>query len=119
MKFARRHAALLLAALAAPALARADNEQRFDVGLRGIITAASGEPANDIPGYGAFGHYRWNEDWTIGFSVDRTEYDYEEPAKILGIPTDPAVEPIDAVAEATVVGAWLERTFAAPQARTI
>src|SRR6185503_4699266 len=66
-----------------------------------------------------FAHYRWNDDWTIGFNVDRTEYDYEEPAKILGIPVDPNLEPVDAVAEATVVGASFERTFAAPQARTI
>lgn len=116
---ALRSAPWVLALLAAPTPTWADNERRFDFGVRAGITAASGEPANDIPGYGIFGHYRWNESWTLGFSVDLTEYDYEEPARIVGIPVEPSLDPIDAVAEATVVGAWLERTFAAPEARTV
>ena len=116
--FALRVALPVLFMLSSPALARAEEEHRFDLGVRGGITAASGEPANDIPGYGLYGHYRLNDQWTLGLSVDLVEYDYEDPARVLGIPVDPALEPIDALAESTIVGAWLERTIGAPEART-
>jgi hypothetical protein len=86
-------------------------DRRFDLGLRGIITAADGEPANDIPGFGVFGHYRLNDRWSLGVAVDRTEYDFEEPARIVGLQQDPDLPPIDVVAEATVVSAWLQRDY--------
>ena len=86
-------------------------DRRFDLGLRGIITAADGEPANDIPGYGVFGHYRLNDRWALGFAVDQTEYDFEEPARIVGLQQDPDLPPVDVKAEATVVSAWLQRNF--------
>jgi hypothetical protein len=107
-----------LAATQSPTVARADDAQRFDAGLRAGITVTDGEPANDIPGYGLFGHYRLDDRWTIGISVDQTEFDYEEPAKVLGIPVVSSGEPIDAVAEATVLGVWIERNFSASQSRT-
>lgn len=102
-----------LATLAALALANPASAQdrRFDLGLRGIITGADGEPANDIPGYGAFGHYRLNDRWSLGVAVDRTEYDFEQPARVLGLQQDPDLPVIDAKAEATVVSAWLQRNF--------
>jgi hypothetical protein len=76
-----------------------------------MMTAADGEPANDIPGAGVLGRYALNERWSIGVAVDHTEFDLEEPGKVIGIVQDPALEPIDALAEATVLSAWLERTF--------
>lgn len=102
-----------LAALAALAFENpaSAQDQRFDLGLRGIITGADGEPANDIPGYGAFGHYRLNDRWALGFAVDRTEYDFEQPARVVGLQQDPDLPVIDAKAEATVVSAWLQRNF--------
>lgn len=99
----------LVTFLATPAGAQA---QRFDLGVRGILTAADGEPANDIPGFGVFGHYRLNDRWSLGLAVDQTEYDFEEPARIVGLRQDPTLEPVDVVAEATVISLWLQRDYA-------
>ena len=112
-----QHLALLAVAWmalagAAPALAQ------FDLGARGILTAADGEPANDIPGLGLFGHYRLGDRWSLGFAVDQTEYDFEEPARIVGLRQDPGLDPIDVVAEATVVSVWLQRNYDRPGGRT-
>lgn len=102
--------AMVLAFLQSPALAH-------DLGVRGIITAGDGEPANDIPGFGLFGHWRLGDRWSIGFAVDRTEYDFEEPAKLVGLSQDESLEPIDVIAEATVLSAWIERTWPRPSGR--
>jgi hypothetical protein len=101
----------------APALARAQ-EGRFDLGVRGNLLAADGEPANDIPGFGLFGHYRLSDRWQLGFAVDTAEYDFEQPARILGLRQSENVDPIDVKAESTTVSAWVERTFGRPQGRT-
>jgi hypothetical protein len=85
--------------------------QRFDLGARGVITLADGTPANDIPGYGVFGHYRLSDRWALGAAVDLAEYDFEQPARILGLEQDPALEPIDVLAESTALSLWIERTF--------
>ncbi len=98
--------------------AAAAQEQRFDLGIRGIITAADGEPANDIPGFGVFGHYNFSDRWSLGLAVDQTEYDFEEPARILGLQQDQDLEPVDVVAEATVLSAWLQRNFGRSGGRT-
>jgi hypothetical protein len=88
------------------------------VGARAAVTLANGVPANDIPGYGIFGLYRVNDEWTVGIGLDRTEYDYENPARLIGLPIDPAAEAIDAKAEGTVISAWVERSFSPPESRT-
>lgn len=106
--------AVVLALLQSPALAQ---DGGFDLGVRGIITAGDGEPANDIPGYGVFGHWRMSDQWSIGFAVDRTEYDFEEPARLVGLRQDPDIEPVDTIAEGTVVSAWIERTYPRPAGR--
>ena len=61
-------AVVLALILQSPALAH-------DLGVRGIITASDGEPANDIPGFGVFGHWRLGDRWSAGVAVDQTEYD--------------------------------------------
>ncbi|HEX7183850.1 MAG TPA: hypothetical protein VF756_18620, partial [Thermoanaerobaculia bacterium] len=109
---------LLASALALfPALAGAQ-EERFDLGVRAVLMAADGEPANDIPGYGLFGHYRLSDRWKLGFAVDTAEYDFEEPARIVGLQQRQSLEPIDVLAESTTFSAWIERTFSRPQGRT-
>jgi hypothetical protein len=108
-------AAVALAFLPAPAQAQTG---RFDLGVRANLLAADGEPANDIPGYGLFGHYRLSDRWRLGFSVDTAEYDYEEPARILGLEQDESLEAIDVKAESTTVSAWIERLFGQPEGRT-
>ncbi|MEX0735130.1 MAG: outer membrane beta-barrel protein [Steroidobacteraceae bacterium] len=109
-------AALALAPLLVPLPALADDPGRIAVGARLQTTMANGVPANDMPGYGVYGLYRLNDQWAVGLSVDRTEFDYEEPARRLGIPLDPAADPIDAKAEATIISASVERSFSAPEA---
>jgi hypothetical protein len=100
--------------LQSPALAQ---DGGFDLGVRGIITASDGEPANDIPGYGVCGHWRMSDRWSVGFAVDQTEYDFEEPARLVGLRQDPNEEPVDTLAEGTVVSAWIERIYPRPAGR--
>jgi Outer membrane protein beta-barrel domain len=111
-------AALGCAPLLAPIPAEADEFRRLEIGAHLGTTLAAGVPANDIPGYGIFGLYRLNDRWAIGVGLDRTEFDYEEPARLIGIPLDPDLEPIDAVVEGTILSVRLERTFSAPESRT-
>lgn len=101
--------ALTLAALW-PAAAGAQSE-RFDLGVRAVLVAADGEPANDIPGYGFFGHYRMSDRWRLGVAVDLAEYDFEEPAKLAALEQDPSLDPIDVLAESTTLSVWAERDF--------
>ena len=99
---------LILATVASLAHAQ---DRGFDLGIRLGIAAADGEPANDIPGAGVLGHYQLANVWTLGAAIDRTRYDFEEPAKVIGIPLDPTLEPIDALAEATTISVWIERSM--------
>lgn len=103
-------AALLLALAAIPQSASAE-ERHLDVGLRLVISAADGTPANDIPGAGVLAHYALDSDWTLGAAIDRSEYDFEQPAKVLGIAQDATLEPIDALATATTFSLWIERAL--------
>lgn len=104
--------ALFVAALPASAAETGD----IEIGLRFGTMLGSGVPANDMPGYGIFGIYHLNERWALGLSVDRSDFDYEEPARRLGLPIDPAAEPIDAKAEATIVTVSVLRSLSPPQA---
>lgn len=104
---------LLLGALSICDAGRADDAP-FQTGLRVRMTAADGEPANDIPGFGVTAAYALNELWRVAAAVDLNEYDFEEPAKIAGIIQDPTLEPIDTLAEATVVSVWAERSLSDP-----
>lgn len=115
----RRAAAsfLIVSSLAAaPSLAAGS----FDAGVRGLLTASDGEPANDIPGYGLFGRYRisrLNDRWALALAVDLLEYDFEQPARLLGLQQSRAIEPVDTVAEATILSAWIERDYTRPAGR--
>lgn len=86
-------------------------ESRIDLGLSIAVDAADGTPANDIPGAGVLGRYTLTDEWAIGAAVNRTEYDYEEPAAVVGIVQSPTVGVIDALAAATTVRAWVERSL--------
>ena len=89
-------------------------QQPWDIGIRIGVSAADGEPANDIPTAGLVVHFALDGRWRIGAALDRSEYDVEEPAKLAGIVQDPAVEVIDALAEATTLSVWAERTLTNP-----
>jgi hypothetical protein len=108
-----RCTSLLFALFLASIPATADESGRFDIGVHLGTMLGDGVPANDMPGYGIFGLYRLNDRWSVGLGVDRTEFDYEEPARQLGIPLDPADPPVDPKAEMTIFSALVERTFEA------
>ena len=93
-------------------------EQKLHLGFLVGVSVADGEPANDIPGFGVQARYLINDDWAVGAGIGLTEYDFETPADILGITQDPAVEPIDTLAESTTLSISAERMFAAPGSPT-
>src|SRR5688572_10427663 len=106
-----------LAPLLAPLPAMADEGERVQVGLRLGTSLASGVPANDMPGYGIHGLYGLDDRWSVGFGLYYSEFDYEEPARRVGLPIDPDAEPIDAKAEQLIYSALVERSFSEPEAR--
>ena len=108
-----------VAVLSTVAVSAHAQERYLDIGVRAGIAAADGEPANDIPGAGVIAHYSLSDAWTLGAALDRTEYDFEEPAKIVGIVQDPMLDPVDALAEATTLSFWVERSITDPSQPTI
>jgi len=92
--------------------------REWDIGIRTGISAADGEPANDIPSAGIIAHWALDERWRIGAALDRSEYDVEEPAKLAGIVQSSAMEPVDALAEATTLSVWAERILTDPKRAT-
>ncbi|MEW6074471.1 MAG: hypothetical protein AB1726_17985 [Planctomycetota bacterium] len=83
----------------------------WEIGGAGGVTLGDGEPANDLTTYGVFARRRLNDVWAARFALDRMSYDFERPAKLLGITQDPGAEVVDAAATATTLSAWIERTF--------
>ncbi len=104
---------LLIAAAAFTTPAHA-LERPWDIGIRAGISAADGEPANDIPSAGLIAHFALDDRWRIAAALDRAEYDVEKPAKLAGVVQSAAVGPIDALAEATTLSVWAERTLNNP-----
>jgi hypothetical protein len=102
---------LVLLASAVFTLSAHAQQQPRDIGIRTGVSAADGQPANDIPTVGLIAHVALDERWRIGAAIDRSEYDVEEPAKLAGIVQSPAVQVIDALAEATTLSVWAERTL--------
>lgn len=106
-----------MAPLLAPLPAAADEAGTIQAGLRLGTSLASGVPANDMPGYGLHGLYALNDRWSVGLEVYYSEFDYEEPARRVGLPVDPDAEPIDAKAEQFIYSVLVERRFSPPDAR--
>lgn len=103
--------------LLAPLPAVADEPGTVQVGLRLGTSLASGVPANDMPGYGIRALYALNDRWSVGLGIYFTEFDYEEPARQVGLPLDPDAEPIDAKAEQFIYSVMVERSFSRPDSR--
>lgn len=100
-----------------PVPSMADETDRLQVGLRLGTSLASGVPANDMPGYAIHGLYALNDRWSVGLELYYTEFDYEEPARRVGLPVDPDAEPIDAKAEQMIYNLMAEYSFSAPESR--
>jgi hypothetical protein len=80
-----------------------------DLGLRFIVGAGNGEPANDMMGRGVFARYRLDADWLLGGAVDEFVFDFEGPAALLGLQQSLAVDTIDTDATRTSITIWAER----------
>ena len=105
--------ALVAATLAVPMPSMAE-EGKFDLGVRFDIGLGSGEPANDIIGYGLFGHYKLNERWNVGFAVDYSpEFDFERTPDVLGLATP---EVFDAKGTSTTCRAGSSASTRVPKA---
>jgi hypothetical protein len=102
--------------LLSPEPVLADEDDKFGAAARLRVGLASGVPANDMPGYGIYGTYRLNDDWSIGLSFDQMEFDYEEPARRLGLPIDSDAEPVDAKVDQQIVAVSVLRSLSPPQA---
>lgn len=94
--------AVLLAISCSATLAQ-EAPGKFDIGLRGSVLLGDGVPANDILGFGVIARYRLNKGWFLGAGIDRYEYDFEHPAKLVGLVQDPNESDIDAAADSTVI----------------
>ena len=81
---------------------------RIHLGVKAGIQLADGEPANDIPTYSLFGRYRVNSNWLVGLGWEYTSFDFEEPAKMLGLNTDKIY---DSTITQNVISLWAEREF--------
>ena len=86
-----------------------DEPGSFELGVRGSILLSDGEPSNDTVGGGLFGRYVLDNGWIVGAALERKEFDFERPARLLGITQDSSLEAIDALAEVTDISVWLER----------
>jgi hypothetical protein len=82
--------------------------EKVEVGARILVVTAGGEPANDIIATGIFARVRLDERWKIGAAVDRAEYDFEVPTRVLGLPQPPGEHVVDATVSSTSVSAWVE-----------
>jgi len=88
----------------------AQSESGFmDFGARANVELGDGEPANDMLGFGFYTHYQFNNGVLLGFAVDSMGYDFEGPAKIVGITQDTSLNTIDAASQATNITAWYEQ----------
>lgn len=82
-----------------------------ELGLQGKIGVADGEPANDIMASGLFARYRLNDSWAIGVALDRAEYDFERPWKVIGVEQSHAQDAVDATVKSTQYSVWLQREW--------
>lgn len=94
----------LMGSVASPAI-------EVEVGPRAMVSIAGGEPANDIMSAGVYAKFRLSERWRIGTAIDFAAYDFERPAKLVGLRQDESVGVIDADTSAMIVSTWVEQWF--------
>lgn len=119
MTFPRTVMMVAVVSLAAilPAGSASAQDGRFDLGLRFDAMTAGGEPANDMLGLGVFGRFRLNDRWLVGVGIDHSEFDFERPALIAGLPADFSAGDVDASTTLTMLSVWIERVYGAGRAR--
>jgi len=101
--------AICLCLTAQAAIGEDLDSYKYQIGIRGGMSLADGEPANDLITYGIYGRYNLNDSWNIGLSVDNLTGDFEDPAFFIGVPT--VKEKNDATMSNVVITMWGEREF--------
>ena len=90
----------------------AQDDRRWDTGLRFNIIGGSGKPTNDVLGFGIFGRYRLGDRWTVGLAVDVSdEFDIERTPELVGLEQDPDAPVIDSTGSSEGLNAWIERRY--------
>lgn len=108
--------AIPVAALTIPVAALADTPaQRFELGVRAGAQSASGVPVSDIVTAGIYAQWRVADRWRIGLGLDRSEFDVERPAVLVGLAPASEGSDADAGASFTTLGIWVERAYDAPR----
>ena len=92
----------------------AQDDRRWDTGLRFNIIGGSGKPTNDVLGFGIFGRYRLGDRWTVGLAVDVSdEFDIERTPELVGLEQDPDAPVIDSTGSSEGLNAWIDVATAA------
>jgi Outer membrane protein beta-barrel domain len=109
-----RVALVALLAGAAHAVGAEAESPRFEVGLRGSIVTAGGEPTNDMIAFGVFGRYRIDERWRLGFGIESFGGDFERPYELVGLASP---EELDSDLSTLLVTVWIDRLYGARERR--
>jgi hypothetical protein len=100
----------LMLGVIAPVLA--EDDPRWDAGLRLNIIGGTGKPTNDVLGYGLFGRHRLDDRWTVGLGVDISdEFDIERTPELVGLVQDPDAPVVDSKGSSEGLSAWIERRY--------
>jgi len=86
-------------------------ESQWEFSVRGNVMQSDGVPASDVFGIGVISRYYLNDGWFAGAALDTTEFNFEQPSAILGIPQDPAAEAVDAASSNTIFSAFMGRQY--------
>jgi len=110
-----RRIAILFAVFSMASLACADgfesDQNELELSLRTNVLRGDSASANDVLGVGVIGRYYLDNGWFTGATLDTYEYDYESAARVAGIDQDPNESNIDALANSTVVSAFVGRLY--------
>ena len=89
------------------------DDSPWSLGLRAGMSTADGEPSNDAYTMGLALRYRLGEGRHAGIALERMQFDFERPWRIVGVEQDKAVESedIDATASANALSAFYERYY--------
>ncbi len=86
-------------------------DNQLEIGLRPMVLASQGEPANDMLGGGIVVTWQWRDDWFFGAALDSMSFDYERPQNVLGIQQDRDLATIDGSNSFTRLSGWIERRY--------
>jgi hypothetical protein len=117
----RLSAVFLSCACAVPPIGALAGDSPWSLGLRAGMSTADGEPSNDAYTMGLALRYRLGEGRSAGVALERMQYDFERPWRIVGVEQDKTIEPedIDAAATATALSIFYEDAYGGAHQRWV